>query len=78
MPIQALAGYIHGHELNAHIPWSYYSDTYHCDINVLNLTVFITNLIKTPEDKAELINREYFRLHQIGIENWQQERICGC
>ena len=68
IPAQALAGYMCGHGSNAHIPQSYHSATHHYDIDIPDLMAFLTELIKTSQDKARLLDREYFRLHRTAIE----------
>lgn len=47
----------------------YYSNTHHTEINISDLTQFLTQMISTTKEKDNLINREYFQLHQPAIEN---------
>ena len=70
-PAQALSAYICNMppSPNIIIPTSYYSNTHHTEINISDLTQFLTQMISTTKEKDNLINREYFQLHQPAIEN---------
>ena len=50
------------------ISTSYYSNTHHTEINLSDLTQFLTQMISTTVEKDNLVSREYFQLHQPALE----------
>ena len=54
--VQAMARYICGHGSNANIPQSYYSAVNHYDINLPDLIILLTDLIKIPQDKVKQLD----------------------